>query len=424
MQSFYTSKSSSELYPIVSLLLEQTKKDLSKQLVNLDNYPSEQEIVNVVQQNAVRFGIEISNRECDEIVVQINKEQKTFGILQELIDDPTISDIIVSDYKTISVQKNRQNQQVPISFINQEHYETYIERLLNKANVSYSTKIPFVDGIIGGNVRIHAVHKSRCDTQGPYLTLRINRFSSVNENDLIQSGLAPKAVFDYLRGVINCGCTILVAGEVGTGKTTLARALSSAIPKDESILIIEDTPEIYLEHPHCRRITTREDNFEGEGKVSPSGCIKAGMRMAMNRIIFGEIRDGEAAESFIDACTSGHSGVSTIHARTTTEAIKRLELFLGRAQAGVNHNFISEQVGLAVQIVIHIQVCKVTQRRRISEIKELGAVTDGVIRQRPIFLYECKGNQPKWLVQNRLSAYKEKIENYMNLSLLPQELAI
>src|SRR5690606_26243088 len=107
------------------------------------------------------------------------------------------------------------------------------------------------------------------------------------------------------------------------------------MPADESLLVIEDTPQIRVEHPHVRYVSTREANADGAGRVAPSECIRAGMRMAMNRMIFGEMRDAEAAEAFIDACASGHPGISTIHGRNAADAIARLELFLGRAQKGV-----------------------------------------------------------------------------------------
>ena len=109
--------------------------------------------------------------------------------------------------------------------------------------------------------------------------------------------------------------------------------VAATVPEDESILVIEDTPEIRLEHPHVRYVATREANTDGAGRVTPSECIRAGMRMAMNRIIFGEIRDAEAAEAFIDVCASGHPGLSTIHGRSAIEAVARLELRIHAAEA-------------------------------------------------------------------------------------------
>jgi pilus assembly protein CpaF len=199
-----------------------------------------------------------------------------------------------------------------------------------------------------------------------------------------------------------------VVGEVGTGKTTLARALAGVIPHDESVLVIEDTPEIRLDHPHVRYVTTREANLEGAGRVSPAQCIRAGMRMAMNRIIFGEIRDAEAAEAFVDVCASGHPGLCTLHGRSALDAVTRLELFLARAQRNADKTLLSAQVVTAVQVVVVVDLCKVTGVRRIMEVRELGPVADGVLRQREIFAYKAAGGVPQWSVVNRVSENLEK----------------
>jgi pilus assembly protein CpaF len=228
--------------------------------------------------------------------------------------------------------------------------------------------------------------------------------------DLVGAGLAPIAVVEYLRGIVGIGRTILLVGEVGTGKTTLSRALAATIPEDESILVIEDTPEIRLDHPHVRYITTRNENIEGIGRVAPAQCIRAGMRMAMNRIIFGEIRDAEAAEAFVDVCASGHAGLSTVHGRSAADAVTRLELFLSRAQRNADKGLLSAQVATAVQVIVVIDVCRQSGIRRIMEVREIGPVADGVLRYRDIFSYRYTDGQPHWIISSRVSVYKDLLE--------------
>lgn len=398
------------LAPTLTLIFEEAQRDLGVGVVGEGTSQGRGTLEQLVERMSQKLGFELSTSERDEIVAQLEYDQKPFGILQSLADDPTISDIIITSYTKIAVQTARKNLHTDLAFPSADAYEAFVEKLLLRAGTTFSTKKPVADGMIGSFARVHAVHKVLCD-EGPYLTIRFNRFARVTLQDLRRYGLAPEEVFDYLRGVVRAGQTVLLVGEVGTGKTTLARALASTIPDHESILVIEDTPEIRLEHPHVRYVRTREENTDGAGRVPPAECIRAGMRMAMNRIIFGEMRDSEAAEAFIDVCASGHPGLSTIHARSANEAITRLELFLGRAQKGVSQDVLSEQIVTAVQVIAFVDICRVTGRRRIMEVKEIGPVAEGVIRQRDIFRYAVTQGLPTWKVLTRVSAHRDVLEN-------------
>ena len=402
------------LYSSLAVILEESR---SQAFTNNNEVYTQKELEKIVVQTSLKLGFDLTSSEKDEILSYLEADNSPYGILQPLVDDLNITDIIIKAFNSVSIQYGRRNISTNISFISQSSYETFVEKILYKANTTYSTKQPIADGVIDSFARIHAVHSSICE-EGPYLTIRLNRFENVTIQDLIKLSVAPSEIFEYLSQMIQLGNTILIVGEVGTGKTTLARALGSLIPQDESILLIEDTPEIYLMHKHVRAIRTRESNSEGNGSITPAECIKAGMRMSMNRIIFGEIRDAKAAESFIDVCASGHPGVSTIHAKNANDAITRLELFLGRAQPGVERSMVSEQIATAVQIIIFVDLCKSTKKRRIFEIRELSCQNDKLLRYRTIFKYIAENGDCYWDVVTKISNYKERIDNKINLAKL------
>jgi len=244
------------------------------------------------------------------------------------------------------------------------------------------------------------------------LTLRISRHASISLDGLQVVEFAPAAVLDYLSHIVRSGCgAILIGGEVGTGKTTLVRALSNLIDETEAILVIEDTNEINLKRKFVRSILTREGNIEGFGLVTPAQAIRAGMRMAMNRVILGEIRDGQAAEAFIDVCSSGHAGMSTIHAKSARDVISRLELFLARAQGDVGINTIRKQIANAISVVVYIGLDSVTKKRRIVSVMEVEAAADGVVQMAPIFTLDSTSGKAMWKRGGGISKFQEMLND-------------
>jgi len=372
---------------------------------------SEAQILQLVESIETANSEELSSQERTAVVSALSQSLEDFGILNPLVQDPEINDIIVRSYNEISVQKDRKNFKTDLSFACPASYQAFIENLLKRAGKSCTTSTPVVDTAIDPRVRACVTHQSFSPPgMGPMLTLRVARHSEMTLKGLQYFNFAPREILDYLEFLIaNSGETLLIAGEVGTGKTTLVRALSQSIPETEAVLLIEDTQEITLSRPFSRTLLTRGNNSEGTGEIPPWLAIRTGMRMAMNRIILGEMRDAAAAEAFVDVASSGHPGISTIHARSSRDALSRLEIFLLRAQANAKVETVRRQISNAVSVIVFIEIDSVTGERKIKEVIEVGKSTEGNIQTSPIYSFEPKGNF--WRRESGLSKFDQKLRD-------------
>lgn len=318
-----------------------------------------------------------------------------------------MNDIIIRRFDDVSVQVNRRNVQTDLAFPDHESYVSFIESLLARVGKACTTAQPIVDAMVAPAVRACVTHESFSPSgSGPLCTLRIARHRSVSLAGLGAAGLAPLPLLEYLAEIVGRGATtVLLSGEVGSGKTTLGGALAQAVPEPEAILVIEDTHELVLNRRFVRTLLTREMNSEGAGRITPAQAIRAGFRMAMNRIILGEMRDPDAATAFVDAAASGHPGLSTIHARSARDALNRLELFLSRAQPGVGMESVRHQIAQAVGVIVHLEMDQRNGRRRIAEIAEVAPFAEGVIQLAFIARLDRMADEPRWTREHGISRF-------------------
>lgn len=378
---------------------------------------SEKAIADAIDRVAKKMGATIDDITRANIIVHLQRDLVGWGLLQPLIEHPEVTDIHCYDYRTVVLQRGKKSQLTGIQWPSKEVYSSFIDRLLLKMGKSLSTQQHTVDASFPDGKRICAMHDTVCGQRGPFLTIRIPRVAEANLDTLISGSVAPAFIINYLATVVGtCEHTLIVAGETGTGKTTLLRCLGTQFKEDESIVAVEDTPEVNYRHPYFRSLVSRTANTEGVGEVALSEHIKASLRLCPTRVILGEMRTPEAAEAFLESAQAGHCGMSTIHARNARETLTRLESLLGRVQRGVAMDIIRQQIALAVDVVVWMFREKGSGRVRIGEVLEVGNCVEGNIQIRPMFRLTETGDNPKWEVLSWASSF-EKILSRAGLQL-------
>jgi pilus assembly protein CpaF len=401
-----------ELTPSARYVVSQAKKRIGEKIALAGpGRPDEDDLLRLVNHVEIIEGEQLSERERTAVVASLSASLDHYDILSPLIENTEVNDIIVRSFRDVSIQIGRKNIQTDLQFPSKEAYKAFVENLLKRAGKACTLSTPVVDVALDQHIRVCVTHESFSPVgSGPMLTLRIARHGRISLEGLTVKELAPREILDYLAALVCSGnATLLIAGEVGTGKTTLLKALASRIHEDEAILIIEDTHELVLNRPFVRTLLTREANTEGAGRITPAQAIRTGMRMAMNRVILGEMRDGESAESFIDVCASGHAGMSTIHARSARDALSRLELFLSRVQGNVNIETVRRQIANAISAVVYLALDKVHHKRRIMNVVEVGTASDGAVQLSPMFSYAPAGEFAEWMRESGISFFADTL---------------
>ncbi|MBL7661543.1 CpaF family protein [bacterium] len=400
------------LSPVASSILREARREISADDTVVENQEiGEDTIARAVDKVCSQRGHVIDDLVRAEIIVHLKRDLLGWGVLQSLIDNPEITDIHCYNYQTVVVQRGKACETTGLHWPSHESYCSFIDRVLLRLGKSVSTQQHTVDASFPDGKRICVVHESVCSTGGPILTMRVPRVPETTLESLVAYQVAPPLIVNYLAALVRaCEFTFMFAGETGTGKTTIMRCLGTQFKPDESVIGVEDTPELNFRHPYYRGLVSRTANTEGVGEVSLSEHIKTTLRLCPSRVLLGEMRTPEAAEAFLEAAQTGHCGMSTVHARNARETLTRLESLLGRAQRGVSMDIIRQQIALAVDVVCWMTREKSSGRVRLAEVIEVGHFVEGSIQVRPMFKLVEEGENPKWQVQSWASNYDHVLE--------------
>ena len=297
------------------------------------------------------------------------------GILDPLTADEDISEIMVNGKDDIFYEKNGKIFRYDMQFETTEDLEEVIRNIAGSVHREINELNPIVDARLEDGSRVNGVYKNVA-VNGPILTIRKFSDKFMTMEDLISNGTVTERESEFLTSLVACGYNLFISGGTSSGKTTLLNALSTAVPDNERVIVIEDSMELKLGHiKNIVHMECRNANSKGKGMVSMSDLIRTSLRMRPDRIIVGEVRGGEVAE-MLQAMNTGHPGsMSTGHGNTVEGMLKRLEaMYL--MSAALNVDAIREQIAEGIDVMVHIRRDR-EGKRHIAEIKEILGYENG-----------------------------------------------
>lgn len=375
---------------------EKCRNDITAELhgrIDMSRDVPDTEIQEMIDDMVVTFGKKytLSLKERQELSNEIFYSIRKLDILQELVDAPDVTEIMVNGTDNIFIEKAGRLIKYDKKFESRQKLEDVIQQIVAKCNRAVNEASPIVDARLENGSRVNIV-LAPVALNGPIVTIRRFPDHPISMEDLIKFGSITAEAADKLRKLVLAGYNIFISGGTGSGKTTFLNALSHYIPKTERIITIEDSAELQLyELPNLVRLETRNANADGVREISIRDLIKSSLRMRPDRIIVGEVRGGEAID-MLQALNTGHDGsLSTGHANSSKDMLTRLETMVLMGME-LPLAAVRRQIASGVEIIVHLGRLR-DKSRRVLEIAEVTGYEDGEITIRPIYAFEETGEE-------------------------------
>jgi pilus assembly protein CpaF len=344
----------------------------------------------------------LSSLERQQISEEVLDEVFGLGPLEPLLQDPTISDILVNGYKQVYVERNGLLELTNVGFRDDSHLLRIIDKIVSQVGRRVDESTPMVDARLSDGSRVNAIVPPLA-VDGPLLSIRRFGTDKLMPQDLVEKKALTAGMMEILEAAVKAKLNLIIAGGTGAGKTTLLNALSAFISPKERIVTIEDAAELQLKQPHVVRLETRPPNLEGQGAVRQRQLLINSLRMRPDRIVVGEVR-GEEALDMLQAMNTGHDGsLTTVHANSPRDAISRMEVMVSLANANMQMVSIRQQVASAVHVLV--QAARLSDgSRRVMNITEVTGMEGDMITLQDIFVFEKRGVSPDGKVLGRFCA--------------------
>ena len=344
----------------------------------------------------------LSSLEKQQITEEVLDEVFGLGPLEPLLQDPSISDILVNTHKQVYVERKGLLEVTSVRFRDDSHLLRIIDKIVSQVGRRVDESTPMVDARLSDGSRVNAIIPPLA-VDGPLLSVRRFGTDKLMPQDLVERKALTAGMMELLEAAVKARLNIIISGGTGSGKTTLLNALSVFISPKERIVTIEDAAELQLKQPHLARLETRPANLEGNGAVRQRQLLVNSLRMRPDRIVVGEVR-GEEALDMLQAMNTGHDGsLTTIHANSPRDAVARLEVMVSLANANMQLVSIRQQIASAVNIFV--QAARLSDgMRRVIAISEVTGMEGEVTTLQDIFVFEKRGLSPEGKVLGRFAA--------------------
>lgn len=335
------------------------------------------------------YGFAVTREERRRLVEEATADVEGLGPLEPLLRDESITEVMVNGPDHVYIERGGKVQRVEVGFLGTEHVLRIIDRIIAPLGRRIDQSSPRVDARLPDGSRVNAIIEP-LSLIGPVITVRKFAARPYTVADLVGFGTATAEMFEFLKACVEARLNVFVSGGTGSGKTTTLNVLSAFIPEEERVITIEDAAELQLRQPHVVTLEARPPNLEGEGEITTRALLRNALHMRPDRIIVGECRGGEALD-MIQAMMVGQEGsLSTGHANSPPDMLRRLETMILMAGYELPLRSIREQIASAVDLIVHTARLK-DGSRKIVNITEVYGIEDDEILTQDIFAYEQTG---------------------------------
>ncbi len=364
------------------------------------------EIREVVEQLLAGEHVPMTTAEQNRIIEEVLDEVLGLGPLEPLLKEPSISDILVSGYDKVYIERGGKLSLTSVRFKDNAHLLHIIDKIVSQVGRRIDEAQPIVDARLLDGSRVNAIIPPLA-LDGPALSIRRFGRHVITSDEMVANFTITRGMLRFLAGCVQAKTNILISGGTGSGKTTTLNALSRFIPEEERIITIEDTAELQLQQRHVVKFETRPPSLNKTGGINQRHLLRTSLRMRPDRIIVGECRGAEALE-MLQAMNSGVEGsMSTVHANTPRDAFSRLEAMVLMSDLQIPSRVIQQQLAGAVKMVLQVSRLQDGSRKIVS-IAEVRGVKDDRIDVRDIFFFERTGITPEGKVQGRFRSSGEE----------------